>query len=178
MIKQPGATLEYRPPFPLVVRQDLTGQGVTFTIDAHGGWAERRKREPVQVCNSGGTYPHDCPNSWHWECEERVIAHYDDPIVELRMRLDLAPSSRSWIQGELAQVYPGAHIQERYPYIWLLFTGSTMRILLRHTYGPFDPGYRDIQVIVKTAGTPLNPPQVVSIPYRMPVFLEEGTIIR
>lgn len=132
----------------------------------------------MQVCNGGGTYPSDCPNDWHWECEERVLEHHDDPLVEVWLTMDLAPSSRAWIQGELAAIYPGAHFKENLPWRIRLFAGETMSIFIPfRRYRPGDPGYHVGDIELKTRGTPLNAPQTVYVPYKIPVYLGESTII-
>lgn len=180
VVSRPAATWQIRPPFPIVIGQDPYMRGVDFYIDAHGGWAEKRKQEPTQVCNGGGTYPQDCPNDWHWTCPERVLEHYDDPLVKIKLTMDLAPSSKEWITGELARVYPGAHIKERFPKEFDIYNGLTMRYAawVLRSYAAQDPGYRVGDIVLKTAGTPLSSPQTVYVPYRFPVYLAESTIIR
>lgn len=177
VIHEPAAEWAYQPPYPIVVGQDPTARGFDLLINAHGGWAEKRKKEPEKECDNGGTYPQDCPDSWHWVCVEKVIEHYDDPLVEVKLTMDLAQSSRAWIT-ELAQRYPGAHFKEKLPWEMRLFRGETMSIFIPfRRYPASDPGWHVGDIILKTRGTPLNPPQTVSVPYRVPVHLLDTTII-
>jgi len=176
-IKEPGADIDHEPPFPLVARQDTTNTGFTVTFNAHGGYAEKRRQEPKQMCRHGGAYPDDCPNDWQWVCVRETLEHYDDPIIQVDMKMDLGEGVRDWIVNVLGSRYYGAHVQEDLPLLLMLYQGGPglMSWDGSFEYHPYDPGTHTIDLHITTTGTPLTSPQHVTIPYDVPVYLWDAT---
>ncbi len=178
-VQKPQANkIEYEPPFPLVARQDTTNTGFTLHFDISGGWAKKYEQRPEQMCKTRGqTYPDDCPNDWEWVCVRRVIELYDDPIVQVDLGMRLGDGVKEWIENDLGSRYYGATTQEDLPRVWQLYKGpGVMRWQYDFEYHPFDPGTHGGRLMVKTKGTPLNPPQDVSFPYSVPVYLWDTTL--
>jgi hypothetical protein len=105
----------HEPDYPTVVGQDSTFRGFDLIIQARGGYAERREVKLVQQCPNGGTDPAACPNAWQWVCDARVLARYDDPIVDIDLPMRLADSSVEWLNDDLRPRYPGASHKEGLP---------------------------------------------------------------
>ncbi|MEM2265297.1 MAG: hypothetical protein QW687_00495 [Candidatus Hadarchaeales archaeon] len=132
-----------------------------IAVWAWGGKAEKFRRELEKKCNSGGSYPADCPDDWHWECVDKLIASYDDPLKDVKIELNLSQESIAWITGELARKYPGARVKGNYPWlINLLRNGNTMsyvgevkkKLLV-------DPGKYEFKLLIDTTGTVISDPQ-------------------
>ena len=177
-VERPKASrIDYEPPYPLVARQDTTNTGFTLHFDVSGGWAKKYEQRPEQMCKTRGqTYPDDCPNDWRWVCVREVVERYDDPIVEVVLGMRLGDGVKEWIENDLGSRYYGATTQDDLPKLWILFHGQTMHWTDDFEYHPFDPGTHGGRLMVKTKGTPLNPPQDVSFPYSVPVYLWDTTL--
>ena len=174
VIKRPAVTSwKYKPPFPVVIGQEPFYGGFTLDVYARGGWAERWQKYPKKHCDNGSC------SRWHWVCARKVLHHYDDPLVRIDLTMDLAASSREWIYGDLAARYPGAHVKEKLPWQAPLWSGRADSV---HTqlkkYPAEDPGKHVGDIILTTAGTPLNPPQRISVPYMVPVYLTDTELVR
>jgi len=174
VIKHPSVTSwKYTPPFPVVIGQDAIHGGFTLDIYARGGWAELWHKYPKKHCDDGS-----CKH-WHWVCKQQVLRHYDDPLVKIDLTMDLAQSSREWIYGDLRARYPGAHVKEKLPWEAPLWSGRANSV---HTqlkkYPSEDPGKHVGDIILETAGTPLNPPQHLEVPYMVPVHLIDTELVR
>ena len=168
------ASWKYRPPYPLVVGQDYSTRGFDVYVDAQGGWAELRQKKPQKHCDNGSC------SRWHWICRVLVLHHYDDPITRIRMTMDLAQSSRAWIEGELRARYPNAYFHEKLPWEMTVWRGSAMRVSgwLLKKYMADDPGWHEGLIKVDTRGTPLNPPQHIAVPYKVGVYLHDTEMAR
>lgn len=167
----------HRPDFPTVIGQDPTLRGFDLLIDARGGYAEQRQVALFQTCPDGATDPALCPDTWQWQCSERVLARYDDPIVAVDLAMRLADSSVDWLRDDLSVRYPGASHKEGLPRTFDLWRGSQMQVnasLLR--YPAQDPGVHGGLIWITTQGTPLHPPQQVAAPYEVKVHLVEGSL--
>lgn len=176
-VQKPGADIKYEPPYPLVARQDTTNTGFTLHFNVMGGWAKKYEQKPEQMCRtSGDTYPDDCPNDWRWVCVRRVIEQHNDPIVEVNLGMRLGDGVKEWIENNLGSRYYGATTQDDLPHVWQLYKGSgVMSWTDDFEYHPYDPGVHGGRLFVTTKGTPLNPPQKVSFPYTVPVYLWDAT---
>ncbi len=178
---QPPRVLDWwhEPDFPTVVGQDPTFRGFDLHVRAQGGFAETRQVSLEQVCPDGSTDPTACPQSWRWQCRERVLAHHDDPIVAVALTMELAPSAQGWLQDDLARRYYHAHPQEGLPKRLPLWQGRAMAVeTTLWEYRALDPGLHVGEIQVTTQGTPLNPPQEIAEPYRVPVYLLDSTMER
>ena len=169
--------IEHEPPYPLVARQDTTNTGFVLHFNVTGGWAKKYEQEPKQMCRTRSqTYPDDCPNDWEWVCVRNVIEQYDDPIIEVDLGMRLGDGVREWIENDLGSRYYGAHVQDDLPRVWELYKGGgVMSWSSDFEYHPYDPGVHGGRLIVTIKGTPLNPPQHVSFPYTVPVYLWDTT---
>jgi hypothetical protein len=177
-VKKPKmAGTDYRPPYPVVVRQDPNALGFEISVDAQGGSATRKWWKQVKKCTGvDGNYPGDCPEGpWEYDCEEKQLT-YNDPIERIEVTMDLAGSSRGWITGYLNSRYYGASVREPLPHKWEFWTGSSMRVMSTFHYMPEDPGTHQGDFILYTTGTPISAPQEVHIPYQVPVHLVDTTI--
>jgi hypothetical protein len=167
----------HEPDYPTVVGQDSSFRGFDLIIQARGGYAERREVKLVQQCPNGGTDPAACPNAWQWVCDARVLARYDDPIVDIDLPMRLADSSVEWLNDDLRPRYPGASHKEGLPRVFELWNGEAMSVetgLL--DYKAQDPGVHGGKIIVTTKGTPLNEPQRLAVPFEVPVYLLDSTL--
>ena len=176
---QPPTVLDWwhEPDFPTVVGQDPTFRGFDLHVQAQGGFAETRQVTLERVCPDGSTDPAACPQAWRWQCRERVLAHYDDPIVAIALTMELAPSAQGWLQGDLARRYYHARPQEGLPRRFPLWQGRAMAVeTTLRKYKALDPGLHVGEIRVTTQGTPLNPPQEIAEPYRVPVYLLDSTM--
>ena len=177
-VQEPDADIKYEPPYPLVARQDTTNTGFTLHFNVTGGWAKKYEQKPEQMCKQRGkTYPDDCPNDWKWVCVRRIIEQYNDPIVQVNLGMRLGDGVKEWIENDLGSRYYGARPQDDLPRVWQLYKGGgVMSWTYDFEYHPFDPGVHGGRLMVKTKGTPLNPPQNVSFPYSVPVYLWDTTL--
>ena len=176
-VQSPEADIKYEPPYPLVARQDTTNTGFTLHFNVTGGWAKKYEQKPEQMCKtSGDKYPDDCPNDWKWVCVRRVIEQHNDPIVEVNLGMRLGDGVKEWIENDLGSRYYGAKPQDDLPRVWQLYKGGgVMSWTYDFEYHPYDPGVHGGRLFVITKGTPLNPPQEISFPYTVPVYLWDTT---
>jgi len=113
------------PPYPLTIGQDPDKLGVNMFFSGTGGAKNNG-------CNEGPAR---------------------SPIVDFRViSVELTPETVAWITGELADIYPGAHVKDDYPFspsvfeTQGMFTGSAS---LEIHIDPLDPG--DYVVSVRLA---------------------------
>ncbi len=193
-----------RPPYPVVVGQDPERLGVIYemTVRVPPVIYRRWERDP-DICvpvpdadqdgrpDRGGscwTTIGDPPVTWPGDLRpggcRLVEERYADPIDgEGLLMMTLRPSSREWIEGELAQRYPGARV--RMPEIRLPITGASEILedktcILRASVNPkpVDPGIYDVEFIFYTSGTPVSDPIEVRRRIEQKVWLMESTIVR
>lgn len=169
----------HEPDYPTVVGQDPTFRGFDLYIHATGGYAERRQVALEQICPDGSTDPAACPQSWRWQCSTKVIAHHDDPIVDIDLPMRLADSSVEWLNEDLQPRYPGASHREGLPRVFRLWSGEAMAVETGlFDYKAQDPGIHGGKIVVTTKGTPLSEPQRIAVPFSVPVYLMGSTIGR
>jgi len=169
----------HRPDYPTVVGQDATFRGFDLVIAAAGGFAETRQVVLEQLCPDGGNDPARCPASWRWQCSEKVLVHYDDPLVAVDLPMRLADSSMAWLGGELPQRYYQASPKEGLPKSFILWRGEAMSVQTGlFDYKAQDPGVHGGQILVTSKGTPLHPPQRIAQPYAVKVHLLDTTLER
>lgn len=197
------------PPHPIVVGQDPRREGIRYEIEVRipPVLYRRWEREPdrcVPVPDADGNGKPDreqgtCsvtigdpPVPWPGDLvpgECRLVEErYPEPVSgQGLLSMVLRPSSRAWIQGELAARYPGARVRQ--PVIQLPVAGAG-QVLGDKTFlltavvnpKPVDPGYYDVSLAFTTAGTPVSPPRTVV--WRtpddrpQPVYLLEVTLVR
>jgi hypothetical protein len=169
----------HEPDYPTVVGQDTRFRGFNLHIQAQGGYAEQRQVFLEQLCPDGSSNLAACPQGWRWQCSERVLQHHDDPLVAVDLPMRLADSSVTWLNGNLRPRYPGAAHKEGLPKVFPLWRGEAMSVqtgLL--DYKAQDPGVHGGRILVTTKGTPLNPPQQISAPYEVKVYLLDSTMDR
>ena len=134
------------PPYPLTMGQDPDKKGVTLRYAGSGGARNNG-------CNEGP-----------------AIATLTDFRIT---SVELTPQTVAWINGELAQLYPGAHVKDNYPLI-PPFTptglGSSSATLETHI-DPLDPG--DYVVTVQLQQ---HDGQTVALTSQFKVWLFESTI--
>mgnify|MGYP006301243069 CR=1 FL=1 len=109
------------PPYPLTLGQDPDNVGVELTYAGRGG----RK---TNSCNRG-------PGRSSIRAFEIVSVNLTDETVD-------------WINGELADTYPGARVKDNYPFVPSYTTsgiGSTSASLTAHI-DPLDPGEYTVRV--------------------------------
>lgn len=138
----------YTPPYPIVIGQDPEQLGVDVTITLEGG-------EKTNGCATGP-------------------AHLDLTKVAFE-GVDLAPTSIAWIEGTLAQIYPGAHVLGTYPFT-PDFTAPTLpdnQVTIQFHMDPLDPGYYDLHLTAIQ-----DDDQETSVILQVPVYLMESTIIQ
>lgn len=178
-LELPAVVWKHEPDYPVAVQQDPTFRGFDLIIDVKGGFAEERQSKLEQVCSNGqGLFPKDCPDeAWRWSCSEKVLRHFDDPVLKVDVPMRLADSTVAWIEGDLRSRYYNAQRKEPLPKTFEIWRGESMSI---HTgifdYKAQDPGVHGGKIIVETKGTPLSEPQRVAIPYSVPVYLRDTTL--
>lgn len=145
----PTITLSnYTPPYPIVIGQDPEQLGVDITITLAGG-------EKTNGCATGPS---------HLDLTEVVFEG-----------VELAPTSVAWIEGALAQLYPGAHILGKYPFV-PDFTPPTLpnsNVTIQFHLDPEDPGYYDLHLTATQEDK-----QETSVILQVPVYLMEATMIQ
>lgn len=143
----PSLALSHTPSHPLVITQDPDALGVDVTVTA-----------------TGGRKTNSCPGA-----SQQTITSITLDGVEL------AASSVSWIENELAVIYPGAHVKGNYPLHPNYTTNGLRRTVatLKFHLDPEDPGYYDLHLTVRQGDG-----QVVTSTLQVPVWLFEATIIR
>jgi hypothetical protein len=135
------------PPYPLTIGQDPDQLGFDATIVVEGG----RK---INNCNRGP-------------------AQRDITSVTLDS-LELSAETVSWIEGDLAIWYPGAHVMDAYPqtpYYTTSINGTTASLFFHHD--PLDPGTYEAHVTaIQDDG------KQTEAALEIPVYLLEATIVR
>lgn len=197
-----------RPAYPIVVGQDPRREGIVYEIEVRipPVLYRRYEKEPdvcVPVPDTDGdgkpdregtcaTQIGDPPVRWPGDLKpgqcRLVEERYPEPISgDGALAMALRASSIQWIQGELAARYPGARV--RMPRILLPVRGEgrtlgdgTFVLTARVNPKPEDPGYYDVELAFRTAGTPVTAPREIrwrTPPDRpQPVYLLETTIVR
>jgi len=136
---------DYSPPYPVVIGQDPERVGVDVIVTALGGLKSNG-------CSSG-------PG-------RATISTISLDGV------DLSAESRGWITGELAQLYPGAHVKDSYPLrpsANRSISGSTAT--LRFHLDPRDPGTYLATVTVRQSDN-----RMTTRTFQIPVHLLDATI--
>ena len=193
-----------RPPYPVVVGQDPERKGVIYELTVrvppvvYRRWEREPDRcEPVPDANGDGrpdrsgscwTQIGDPPVRWPGDLkpgECRLVEEiYPDPIAgDGLLMMILSPSSRAWIEGELAARYPGARV--RMPEIRMTVRGQG-EILADKTFilkaqvnpKPVDPGIYRVEFLFQTSGTPVSQPVEVRRRIEQKVWLMESAIVR
>ena len=134
------------PSYPITLGQDPDDRGVDVSgISAHGG-------------------AHHCPDGG----QARIVSFSVTKV-------QLAQSSITWINGELARKYPGAHVKGSYPLMpsfQVSGLGTSQAQLFFHL-APLDPGYYEVSIqAIQEDGQP------ATAILRVPVYLMESTIIQ
>ena len=177
-VTKPRGSYEQEPKHVIVVGQDPSVRGFTLKLDLHGGRAEKWELESKQVCTRVvGAYPDDCPSGpWRWTCAWTRIERHNDPIVKVELAMRLHESTIAWIEGDLAARYPGVRRTEPLPKVFTVWRGRAMRVREDWHYLPSDPGVHGGRILITTAGTAISPPQHVSIPFEVKVYLKDTTL--
>lgn len=177
-VDEPRGSYTQEPRNAVVVGQDPGVKGFTLRISASGGKAELWQQGTHRYCaNGGGDYPKDCPNGPSRSvCEWDLKARYDDPLIKVELALRLHESTIAWIDGPLAGRYRGAQRKEPLPKQFTVWQGHSMSVHQNWKYLPSDPGVHGGRIILTTAGTPISPPQQVSVPVEVPVYLKDTTL--
>ena len=134
------------PPYPITIGQDPDDRGVDIRGATARGGANR------------------CPNGAPAKITSLAIQ-------EVR----LAPSSVTWITGELARKYPGARVKGAYPFVPAYSAsgqGTPVASLAFHL-DPLDPGYYDVTIKATQSDG-----QCITAVIQVPVHLMESTIIQ
>ncbi len=182
-----------QPPYPIVVGQDPEKRGVDFIIPAYGGSATWRWWELVIVIDEWHEECHDvwdedesrfrekCRrviDEWHWECRA-FEETYEDPVAEIGAKVELDGGSVSWIEGEMAQRFPGAHVYASYP-VGLGGHSAGLGSMEATFYAPEtqlqDPGLYHMNARVNTTGTPMSAPQTARTEEDFEVWLRDETL--
>ena len=145
---EPTLTLtSVTPPYPIPIGQDPEDEGFDVMITAQGG-----------------AKTNSCP-------EGPARANLTSLSVE---SVNLSPATISWIEDELSQSYPGAHVLDSYP---LLPTGDVSingsRGTLSFHVDSFDPG---TYIITVEARQDRGSDRTNSETFNVRVWLMEGTI--
>ena len=187
--------VEVKPDHPVVMGQDPDKVGFRLHLTFTGGYYKYETQRLEKWCGpdaageSAGRYPADCGTAaaWHWECPVRCTECYDDPLATAQLHMRLADSTKAWIEGELAQRYPGTKPIEGLPRTWQISgLAGKMRYDSWWIYqkgspdvlsnGPLDPGVHGGRIVVTTKGTPKSAPQTAQAGYEVKVFLMDTTI--
>ena len=177
-VRKPRGSYEQDPPHAIVVGQDPSVRGFDLEIDLRAGRAERWTMETKQLCSGGsGAFPDDCPpGPWRWACVWELQERYNDPIVKVEVGMRLHENTIKWIEGELRSRYRGAQRTEPLPKVFTIWEGRAMSVVEDWNYLPNDPGMHGGRIIITTAGTAISPPQQVSIPFEVHVYLKDTTL--
>jgi hypothetical protein len=177
-VTKPSGSYEQEPKHVIVVGQDPTVRGFDLKLDLRGGWAEKWELRSQQVCTRVvGAYPDACPSGpWRWTCAWTRIARYNDPIVKVEVAMRLHESTIAWIENDLAARYPGVRRTEPLPKVFTVWQGRAMRVREDWRYLPSDPGVHGGRIRITTAGTAISPPQQVSIPFEVKVYLKDTSL--
>jgi len=63
-----------------------------------------------------------------------------------------------------------------YEKVFTIWEGRAMSVVEDWNYLPNDPGMHGGRIIITTAGTAISPPQQVSIPFEVHVYLKDTTL--
>jgi len=182
-----------QPPYPIVVGQDPEKRGVDFILPAYGGSATWRWWELVIVIDKWheecddiwdedeGRFRERCRrviDEWHWECKA-FEETYEDPVAEIGAKVELDAGSVAWIEGEMAQRFPGAHVYGSYP-MGLgghsVGLGSMEATFYAREAQLQDPGLYHLNARVNTTGTPISAPQTARTEEDFEVWLRDETL--
>lgn len=172
----PAATIranKIAPNNPVVVGQDPDKTGVTFALSLTVPpvlYSYNVKNSHTRCEGSGcGQAPGVGPVTIiNWETCDRVTEQYTDRLASIVAVADLSQASVEWIEGELAQRFPGAHVFQAH---WPLFPGfpsagggiGSDRFSMQWDRVPFrDPGKYVLTVNGATTGTEVSPPRAFS----------------
>jgi hypothetical protein len=166
----PDFTLAFQPPFPVVVGQDPTQRGVDVTGQAtlhpctviwhhvlHEYWYYCGPNKPSCDCSKEDCEVRETTKEWDTTQLE------PDALASAGIDAVLSPASVAYINGPLAQRYPGAHVYQGqvrvYPSQWASVTQNYIGIPSGWAFQalrvPFeDPGKWDFHVALTTTGTP------------------------
>jgi len=166
----PGGDFRVIPPWPIVTGQDPERRGVDVEVAAWGGKVRLHWRRPEWVCDD-----EEC----HWECTDGIETH-EDPLAEVRLSYRLSEESQRWIRESLARRYPGAGVKGRYPVVVLLYKGTGMMSYrgAARRLNVADPGLYELEITLRTTGTPVSRPQVRHLKGLFKVWLLDSTLVR
>jgi hypothetical protein len=196
--------IESLPPYPVVVGQDPERKGVIYRLVVRVPPVVYRRYEkepdvcvPVPDANGDGKPDRsgscwiqigDPPVRWPGDLKagscRLVEERYPDPVAgDGRLEMILSPSSRAWIEGEMAARYPGA--RARMPQIRMPIRGQG-EILADKTFvlraevnpKPVDPGIYLVEFLFRTSGTPVSQPIEIRKRIEQKVWLMESAIVR
>jgi hypothetical protein len=190
----PEFTLEFLPPYPIVIGQDATKRGVDIQGRATLGpctviW-HHVLREQYIYC---GKERCDC-NTDNCEVRESIkewdTTDYEpDQMASATVDSSLSAKSIAYIQGPMQQIYPGARVQQAqvgvYPTGWARVADYRVSIptvwtMLAERVPYADPGDWDFQATLNTTGTPHCGPLHWSkaFPGALTVWLREQRLIK
>ena len=172
------------PPNPVVIGQDPERRGVDVKINVlippvvYHFFVAIRHDDPICVLDSTG-HGSGCskhPGDSHWktvihtwyECVEHIQV-FPDRLNSVQVSISLTTASRNWIQTDLAQAYPGAHLlHPDFSYSFpgpgsLLGDQSVTWTTILPRIQTADPGDYATSVLVRTTGTPVSAPRQVQI---------------
>jgi len=204
--RQPTAGFNTSPPYPIVIGQDpeRVGWNVCVTIQSypvvyeHWDWeiVGYKDETRVQCCHASGLCQDDlapCNNGWEdWSSKTTTVQvpvydcvyhkeTYPDPIElgTIRLAASLSQESKNWIERDLAQRYPGAHV--KHPDWEIIPAGGWKG---DHTVSacinvPFeDPGTYAVTLDARTHGTKYTLPLSLHKEFEQKVYLIETTLIK
>lgn len=161
------------PNFPVVVGQDPGKTGVTLSVSmtVPPVYYSYNVKNYHSRCEGAGC---DLPprlgpvNIITWETCDRVTEIAPDTLASIFVSANLSPASMDWIDGDLAQRYPGARVYQPH---WPLFPGlagvgggiGTDRFRMQWDRVPLrDPGAYLVNVSGMTTGTIYSAPRAFS----------------
>ena len=172
------------PPNPVVIGQDPEHRGIDVKVNVlippvvyHFFVAIRHDDLVCAVdSTSHGSGCSKHPGDSHWkivahtwyECVEHTQV-FPDRLNSAQVSISLTTASRNWIQIDLAQAYPGAHLlHPDFSYIFpgpgtllgdqsVIWTTTIPRIQMA------DPGDFATSILVRTTGTPVSAPRQAQI---------------
>jgi hypothetical protein len=172
------------PPNPVVIGQDLQRRGVDIQVNVlippvvYHYFVAVRHDDPVCAVDSTnhGSGCSNHPGDSHWktvvhtwyECVEHTHV-FPDYLNTARVSISLTDASRNWIQTDLAQAYPGAHLL--HPDFSYSFSGpgtllgdqSVTWTTTIPRIQTADPGDFTTSVLVRTTGTSVSAPRQAQI---------------
>ncbi len=204
--QRPSVSFSTDPPFPIVVGQDpeRVGWNVCVTIQSypvvyeHWEWeiVGYKDETKTQCCHASGACQDDmapCNNHWEdWSSETTTVQVpvYDcvyykevlpDPVElgAIRLVAKLNQESKNWIERDLAQRYPGAHV--KHPDWEIIPPGGWHgdHIVSACINVPFeDPGTYDVVLDGRTHGTRHTLPFLIHEEFEQKAYLIETTLIK